>query len=349
MDPKIALVVATYNRARQITKLLESLERQSLARDQWEVMICDDGSSDETPTALESCRQRLNYTLRIITQKNQGQCVARDQAIRSTKAAYIVIVDDDMEVKPDFLQAYFEAFADRRKRVIIGRVYPRDDWKKYPMYEAMREHDMNESHCALAAGTLQPTGTYFITQNVGFSREFYLEVGGFDAKLKLAEDCELGWRFEKNSAEFIFSNAASAVHHSNIGSYHKWMQRQYDYGKYCVYIWEKYGREIHLHPLRNFVTGHPLYPALFRSLMWSPSLLRLAPVLLRMLGETLKRMGLYTLGLYAYRAQQNIQYHRGVLDQWDGKPELFLREVEVFCADPKRPIRPLGDGPVFLD
>ena len=113
----------------------------------------------------------------------------------------------------------------------------------------MREYNMSQLHGKMAHGQLNPTGTHFMTGNAGFSRSFYNEVGGFDPRLRLNEDSELGYRFERHGAEFVFCDEASAVHHSNIGTYDKWILRQYDYGKYAVYVWEKFDRNINLHPL----------------------------------------------------------------------------------------------------
>jgi GT2 family glycosyltransferase len=251
-----------------------------------------------------------------------------------------------MQVTPSFLETYVAELTNR-DTVVVGRVFARQGWRKGPMYEAMREYDTEVGHGELASGKSQPNGTHFVTQNVGFSRQLYLDVGGFDPELKLAEDSDLGWRFEKAGAIFKFSVSAYAVHHSNIGNYHTWLKRQYEYGKYIVYIWEKSGRDIFLHPLRNYVNGNQTYPTVFRLFAWNDWLLKKSPSMLLVISNALKGMGLFKLGLFGYRAQKNIQFHRGVMDALGGTLEQFKAAEQDFRNTPNRPTRPLGDGPVF--
>ena len=79
---------------------------------------------------------------------------------------------------------------------MIGRVIPEDEWERTPLYEAVRTSHMLEWHDDMGTGHKAPTGYTLVTQNVSFSKEFYLAVGGFDPKLRLGEDSELGLRFE---------------------------------------------------------------------------------------------------------------------------------------------------------
>ena len=343
--PQIALVVSSYNRSHRLTRLFSLLEAQSLEKAKWEAIVCDDGSSDNSLKVLSEYQSKAPFNLRFFSQDNQGQTVGRHNGILRSNAKYIVIVDDDMEFEADFLESYLKAFTEHPSKVIIGRVIPRDDWQSFPMYEAMREHQITEVHSAIAAGHTKPTGTHFITQNVAFPRDLYLEVGGFDATLQLYEDCELGWRFEKHGAEFTFSSEASAVHQSNIGSFNKWFNRHFQYGKYAVYIWQKYENLSALHPLRNFVTGSALYRWLFLAIMWNESVTKLMANFLAIFGKLLNKVGLNTLGLYAYRALQNLQFNRGILAEWG--TERFRIEYRSFLMDKNRPTYPLGSGPVF--
>lgn len=346
MSKKISLVVATYNRSGPLNVLLERLKKQSLDHSQWEVVICDDGSSDDTSQVLEDWNQKASFGICSFRQKNQGQCVGRHEAIKRASSPLIVIIDDDMEVCDQFLEEYVKVLSADPKTVAIGRVYPRENWQSYPLYEAVREYMMTKSHEKLASGEIVPTGTYFITMNVAFHKDFYLEVGGFDKTLRLNEDCELGWRFERNGAKYAFADKASAVHHSNIGVYQKWHQRQYDYGGYGVYVWEKFEKDVYLHPLRNLVMGSKLNRAIVMAVIWSDLLCKFAVTSIRGLAAVLKTFGSLKLALMAYNAILTVQYHRGVRDKLGGlKP--FNEERANYLKDPQHPRSPLGTGPTF--
>jgi hypothetical protein len=75
---------------------------------------------------------------------------------------------------------------------------------------------------------------------VGFARACYLAVRGFDEKLRLAEDTELGFRLERSGGRYSFVEEASAAHRSRVGSYEALLQRQVQYG-HAVYIHRKLG------------------------------------------------------------------------------------------------------------
>ena len=346
MQKKISLIVATYNRAKPLDLLLERLTKQTLDHSLWEVVVCDDGSSDNTQDILAGWADKATYTLDFFRQENQGQCVGRDAAIRRSHSPLVVVIDDDMEVCDTFLEEYVNILSGHPKTVAIGRVYPRENWQTYPLYEAIREYMMTKSHEKLASGEITPTGTYFITMNVAFYKDFYLEVGGFDKTLRLNEDCELGWRFERHGAHYVFADKASAVHHSNIGLYHKWYKRQYDYGGYAVYVREKFKKDVYLHPLRNLVNGSKANRALVMAVIWSNLLSRFTLMGIKCIGDLAGAGGQLKIALMAYNAILTLQYHRGVKDKLGGTLE-FLEERSAFLNAPDHPDSPLGTGPTF--
>jgi glycosyltransferase involved in cell wall biosynthesis len=342
---QIAVVVSSYNRSHKILRLLEMMETQSLNRELWEFVICVDGSSDDSMKVLASYKKDEDFNLKYFEQKNQGQCIGRHNAILKSEAKYIVVIDDDMEFSESFLQSYYKAFQTNARSIIIGRVAPRDNWQSYPLYEAMREQAMSETHDALSKKEKLATGTHFITQNVAFPRDYYIQIGGFDAQLRLYEDCELGWRFEKDGADFLFLDKAVAVHHSDIGSFSKWKKRQYDYGTYAVYVWRKFDEDIHLHPLRNYLTGNKLYRVLFSSVAWSNVSIDATAIFLQYFSAFLSQLGFLKPALLSYRALQNLLFNRGVQDTLGRKN--FNREIKLYKTNPNSPKRPLGEGSVF--
>jgi glycosyltransferase involved in cell wall biosynthesis len=346
MDPsgkRISLIVATYNRARPLERLLGDVERQTLPRTDFEVVVCVDGSKDETRDVLERWEKRGVFPLRALFQENQGQAAARHQAILRATGQRVAVVDDDMELSPGFLEEHLAAAAgDPARVVVIGKVVPEEGWKQKPLYESVREHGMLELHTRLESGE-EPSATSFVTQNVSVPRKLYLEVGGFDATLRLDEDRELGMRLERAGARLVFGAGAWAIHRSEIGSYEKWERRQYEYGKYGVHIWEKYERDPYLHPLRNLVNGSPANRMAVQVLSRWDWGAEKGTRLLRKLGNTLATVGLFAPALATHKAILAVQYHLGVkhsLGSW-GK---LRQSAEQFARDPRSPREPTGRG-----
>ncbi len=342
--PEIALIVASYNREKPLQELLENLRGQTLLPHRWEVLVAVDGSSDGTMEMLGRWEQKNILPLRYFYQANAGQAKARHEAILRTEAERIVVIDDDMEVSPDFLSQHLKAAQeDPDHTVIIGKVVPRPKWRQYPLYSAVVEQGMQELHERLENGTQTPSGTAFVTQNVSFPRSLYLATGGFDFTLRLDEDREMGLRLERHGGRFVFGRYAWAVHHSNVGAYATWFKRQYEYGHYAVKVWSKFKGDVYVHPLRNFAMGSRLNHWAVRLCVPTDQKALWATRLLRCAGIVLQKIRLYAPAIATHKAILAIQYHLGVkhaLGSW----EELLRLHDAYLSDESSPKTPTGVG-----
>jgi glycosyltransferase involved in cell wall biosynthesis len=340
---QLALVLATYNRARPLARLLNDLRVQTLDRSRWELIVCVDGSTDDTMQVLETEVARNELPLRFFRQENAGQSAARHQAIVEARAERIVIIDDDMGLYPEFLEEHLRAAAfSPFYAVVLGKIKPPETWKSGPLFEAVRDHGMLLKFREMERGWV-PSAFAFATANASFSRELYVRVGGFDVSLRLHEDCELGMRLERAGAKFVFHAAAYAIHYSDIGSYEKWERRQFEYGRIAVRVWDKFGKDPMLHPLRNLVNGNPANRAAVYLLSRNVMTTRAGTELLRAIGGVLKKAGIFWPALATYKAIHAVQYHAGVreaLGSWSA-----LRESQkAFVRDPRRPLEPTRGG-----
>jgi GT2 family glycosyltransferase len=339
---KLVLVVATYRRPDAMRTLLASLERQTLARESFEVRVVVDGRDEHESAyrALFTEATQRGLPLVAVFQDNAGQSVARHRAILDSTAPWICVIDDDMDLVPGFLAAHLEALeAGGPRTVVIGRVVPEDGWEQQPLYEAVRTQAMLELHQGLARGTLRAQPSAFVTQNVSLSRAAYLEGGGFDEKLRLGEDLEMGVRLLQAGAHFVFVEGAAATHRSRVGAWSTWLSRQVAYGRSAVYIHEKHDHSADTHPLRNLVNGSRLNALAVRSLCWSDRLGRGGIAGLRSLGEGLKRVGLPLPAIATHKAILAIAYHLGVKEAL-GSWRAVREEARAFAARPDRPPDP---------
>ena len=85
----IAVAVTTYNQATWIGRTLESVLGQSRAAK--EIVVVDDGSTDDTPSVLEHFRHRV----RVIRQRNAGVAGSRNAAVLACSAEYVALMDGD--------------------------------------------------------------------------------------------------------------------------------------------------------------------------------------------------------------------------------------------------------------
>jgi len=341
-QPAIALVVATYRRPDAMATLLGSLAAQTLPRQDFEVAVVVDGL-DEHQAAYRALFARAvaeGLPLRFEFQQNAGQSAARHRAIAGTRAPWLVVIDDDMDLSPGFLRAHLEALtAGGEATVAIGNVVPEEGWERQPLYEAVRTRAMLELHQGIATGARRAQASAFVTQNVALARARYLAVGGFDEQLRLGEDTELGLRLARAGGRFVFVEGASAIHRSRVGTYATWLKRQLAYGESVVYIHRKLGRDPEAHPLRNLVNGSRLNAAVVHLLCWSDPLGLAGIGALRALGLGLHRLGLGAPAIATHKAIVAIAYHLGIrraLGTWGA----LLAEKRAFAADPARPADP---------
>jgi glycosyltransferase involved in cell wall biosynthesis len=95
--PQVTAAIATYNRASYLIEAVESALAQESV--DLEVIVVDDGSTDETPQALEPYLDRIDY----VRQTNAGRAEARNTAIRRARGTYVALLDDDDVWLPDKL------------------------------------------------------------------------------------------------------------------------------------------------------------------------------------------------------------------------------------------------------
>src|SRR5881396_2316906 len=103
----VSVIVPTYNRRETIQAAIASVQRQTFA--DWELVVVDDGSTDDTAALIEGSDPRLV----LIRQKNQGVNAARNTAMLRARGQYIAFLDSDDEWLPHHLElsvAFFRAF-----------------------------------------------------------------------------------------------------------------------------------------------------------------------------------------------------------------------------------------------
>lgn len=89
----VSIIIAAYNAEKTITETVESLLAQTYVEK--EIIITNDGSTDNTPQILDSFFKQHPNIIKIIHQKNMGQSIARNASIAATKGAFIAFMDAD--------------------------------------------------------------------------------------------------------------------------------------------------------------------------------------------------------------------------------------------------------------
>jgi len=137
----ISVIIPTYNSAKQLPATLDAALSQSMK--DVEVIVVDDGSTDNTMRVLESYRDRIT----IIRQEHAGRCAARNHGFAVSKGEYVIFLDAAAVMRPDMLEKLFAALQANSDRAFAYSSF-RWGWKQFRSfpYDKERLRRMNYIH-----------------------------------------------------------------------------------------------------------------------------------------------------------------------------------------------------------
>jgi hypothetical protein len=182
----ISVVIPCYNQARFLGEAIESVLAQTCARS--EIIVVDDGSTDDTLKVASSYRQ-----VRCLWQRNQGQGAARNEGLKHTSGEFVVFLDSDDRLLPHAFQVGMESFeAHPEVAFVAGRCVALgvDGMQRFTHYEPVVER--NHYITLLLANYIWMPGT------VMFRTAVVREAGGFKTTVSGAEDYDLYLRIARH-------------------------------------------------------------------------------------------------------------------------------------------------------
>ena len=130
-SPKISVVICTKDRARKLSALLASVRKlECRSGCPFEVVIVDNGSTDDTRSVVAAFEQDARLTVSYVYEGRPGEGNARNAGVRAAAGEIILFTDDDCIVPPDWVERTAATFADGDlRRVVGGRIelYDKND------------------------------------------------------------------------------------------------------------------------------------------------------------------------------------------------------------------------------
>jgi len=309
--PEISVVIATYNRQDLLRRLLQQLDQQTIDPSRYETLAVDDGSKEDTRAALADLRTRFVY--RIERQENAGAAAARQRGVDLASGRFIVFLDDDMQVKPDFLEQHMKLHeaGPPGNTVVLGRLRPDAKLAEMPLFERFYARVMKAQNDELAGGK-GVRGHNIYTGNVSMPKALFVRAGGFDSQFRALEDEELGVRLEKAGATFFFANEAESVHGSDWTSMSKWMERAYRDGVYQTKLSKKHPDMPESSPWRFLPNLNPVSRPFMKLALNAPKAASLVANTAIRAAETFDKVGLEPVAIAGMTFVYGMQYYRGV-------------------------------------
>jgi glycosyltransferase involved in cell wall biosynthesis len=254
-EPKLSVILCTYNRCQSLRKALDSLAISSIPDAVgWEVIVVDNNSSDCTREVIHDfCRQspgRIHY----LFEPQQGKSFALNRGISEARGEILAFMDDDVTVEPTWLNNLTDALRNDKWAGVGGRIVlewpePVPEWfaTEGPFVRhAFPGFDQGQDTKDLVG---PPLGT-----NMAFRKEVFKKHGGFRTDLGpnpgneiRGEDTEFGRRVIA-AGERLGYEPSAVVHHPVPGDRidkHFLLKWRYDYGRGDA-------REFAVQPVRVF-------------------------------------------------------------------------------------------------
>lgn len=288
-NPVVTVVIPTYNRAGLLRCTLESLYQQTLSADMFEVIVVDDGGSDNSEAVVQEYRAWLDITYFWQPDKGFRAGKARNIGTAIAVGKYIVFVDSGVLLASNALQVHLNVHSHTKYPIVmVGYVYGFEvDENTSRQIDALinfRNTDLSITRLkALGAVDIRQRQydclgdnisnwpapfDIFWTCHVSAEREELLKAGLFDETFNIwgGEDVDLGVRLYLNNNRFMMEPEACSLHlpHEKHVSDHREESRaaaQLIHAKYKLWTTSFYGIDLNdqkysLNEVINFFHEH---------------------------------------------------------------------------------------------
>lgn len=218
VKPVFSVIVPAYNAQDTLDSCLTALAAQSVARERYEIIVVDDGSTDGT---VDIVRQ---HGVRLICQQNAGPAAARNRGAQAAQGDILLFTDVDCAPVPDWIERLTEPFSDpevagakgvyrTRQKALVARFVQREYEDKYARMSPQKPIDFVDTYSA------------------AYRRHVFLTNGGFEQRFPTAsvEDQEFSFRLARKGYRLVFVPRA-AVYHRHVTTVGAYWRRKFGIG-----------------------------------------------------------------------------------------------------------------------
>ena len=218
---KISVILCTYNRCQSLARALESVAASQMPESvDWQVLIVDNNSKDETRQVAESFCRRDPSHFRYVFEAQQGKSFALNRGIREASGEMLAFIDDDIIVEPAWLFELTKPLMEAQWAGTGGRVYLPKDFSP-PSWMAIEGNQSLLSILALfdLGSVAHPLPKPPIGNNMAFRKQVFAKYGGFRTDLGPTpgseiryEDTEFGSRVMNGGEQILYVPSAVVRH-----------------------------------------------------------------------------------------------------------------------------------------
>lgn len=197
--PLVSAVIPTFNRAQDVRIAVGTALAQTYPSGSLEVIVVDDGGSDDTRAVLD---REFGSRVRYLRKANGGVSAARNFGMTAARGAYLALLDDDDEWLPTKIERQVELLEARPEiGLVVTDVERMDEHRRG--FEVFRRRDaIPEDGWVLPWVLRNPS---LVPASAMFRREVFEVTGGFDASLRTAEDLDFHLRVALRFQEAVIA------------------------------------------------------------------------------------------------------------------------------------------------
>ena len=221
--PEVSIVIPVMNRADELRRCLTSLTRLTYPQEKLQIIVVDDGSSDDSPLVAREFGALLVPSGGV----GRGPAAARNVGAAVANGEFLAFIDSDCSASPEWLCQLIPAFNDSAMAAVGGQVDGMCTESAVDRYEAVMS--------SLSIGTRERVGNsgtdtfYLPSCNLLVRRSAFRSVGGFDDSMHVGEDVDLTWRLRDRRWSICYLPLGNILH-AHRSSIRSFMSRRFDYG-----------------------------------------------------------------------------------------------------------------------
>ena len=228
---KISVVIPTYNRPERLQVCLQSLTRQTLPSEYFEVIVVDDGSSADISHITTPFQEPLS--LKLIEQANKGPAAARNAGADEAQGTFLAFTDDDCSPHESWLERLLAVLQGTPAVMVGGHTI---NQLTDNVYAQANQNLIDYIYEYYAEET--PELQFFASNNLALSLEGFRLQGGFEREFPSAggEDREFcdRWIHRGNSLRYL---PDAMIYHSHEMTLKKFCELHYRYGTGARRFW----------------------------------------------------------------------------------------------------------------
>ena len=188
----LTVIICTWNRAKSLAAVLKSLEASIVPNGlEWEVLVVDNNSKDDTRAVCESFIEKNPCRFRYLFHGTQGKTNALNAGIREASSEILALTDDDLTVDPHWVAEIYDAFQKYDCAAVGGKIVPvwncqKPSWiafdgpYRHPAYGGIVNFDKGDSPVQLTATV--------IGANMGLRKSIFEKYGPYRTDLNRIHD-----------------------------------------------------------------------------------------------------------------------------------------------------------------